>query len=74
MSKKYKESVLPASIPLRVSVEAGVSLGWSRWVGAKGISIGVDRFGASAPGNVNLEKYGLTAKKIAAAVKKLLKK
>jgi transketolase len=73
-SKRYQESVLPASVPLRVSVEAGVSLGWSRWVGDKGVSIGVDRFGASAPGNVNLDKYGLTAKKIVAAVKKLLKK
>jgi transketolase len=73
-SRRYRESVLPASVPLRVSVEAGVSLGWSRWVGAKGLSIGIDRFGASAPGNVNINKYGITAKKIAATVKKLLKK
>jgi len=69
----YRESVFPSSVSARVSVEAGVTLGWSRWIGDSGISIGIDRFGASAPGKVNLEKFGITAENIAAAVKELLK-
>ena len=73
-SEDYQESVLPASIVARVSIEAGVTFGWSRWVGNAGVAIGIDRFGASAPGKINLEKLGLTAENIATAVKKLLKR
>jgi transketolase len=73
-SEDYKESVLPPSVTARVSVEAGVTFGWSRWVGEAGISIGVDRFGASAPGAVNLKELGLTAENIVASVRRLLKK
>lgn len=69
---EYRESVLPASIAVRVSVEAGVTSGWSRYIGARGKAIGVDRFGASAPGEVIYEKLGLTAEAVVAAVKSLL--
>jgi len=73
-SEDYQESVLPPSVAARVSVEAGVTFGWSRWVGGTGISIGVDRFGASAPGAINLKELGLTAEHIVASVRRLLKK
>ncbi|MFO7910780.1 MAG: transketolase C-terminal domain-containing protein, partial [Desulfotignum sp.] len=51
MSDAYKESVLPADVPVRLSIEAGVAMGWERYVGPAGGSIGLTRFGASAPGN-----------------------
>jgi transketolase len=68
----YRESVLPASISARVSIEAGVSFGWSRHLGSAGKAIGVDRFGASAPGELIYEKLGLTAEAVVSAVKSLL--
>ena len=46
----YREQVLPPAVTARVSIEAGVTAGWERWVGDRGRAIGVDRFGASAPG------------------------
>jgi transketolase len=57
----YRESVLPRDVRRRVSVEAGVTLGWDRWVGDEGAIIGIDRFGASAPGATVLEALGLGA-------------
>jgi transketolase len=68
----YKEAVLPASIAARVSIEAGVTFGWSRHLGSAGKAIGVDRFGASAPGEVIYEKLGLTSQAVVSAVKSLL--
>ncbi|MDH3285760.1 MAG: transketolase, partial [Acidobacteriota bacterium] len=68
----YRASVLPAEIAARVSVEAGTTLAWRRYVGDFGRSIGVDRFGASAPGAVVMEQLGLTPENVAAAVKELL--
>jgi transketolase len=70
----YRESVLPAKISARVSIEAGVTLGWSRFVGIEGKTIGVDRFGASAPGEVIYEKLGLVPDTVVAAVKVLLER
>ena len=55
-----------------VSVEAGVTLGWSKYVGDKGISIGIDHFGASAPYQVLYEQFGISAEKVAAAAESLL--
>ncbi len=69
---EYRNQVLPPSVRARVAVEAGVSFGWERWVGDHGTIIGVDRFGASAPGKVLYEKYGLTSDHVANAVKSLL--
>lgn len=59
-SNDYKEEVLPSSITKRVSIEAGTTLGWHRYVGLNGITIGIDRFGASAPANILFEKFGFT--------------
>lgn len=72
--KNYRERVLPRRVSARVSIEAGVTLGWQKYVGEKGISIGVDRFGASAPYERIYQEYGLTADKVAEAAKKLLKR
>jgi transketolase len=67
----YRDEVLPPSVRARVSVEAGVTFGWERWVGEEGISIGVDRFGASAPGPRVLEELGVTTDAVADAVRRL---
>jgi len=64
--------VLPPDVRARVSVEAGSPFGWERYVGRDGVVIGVDRFGASAPGPVVMREYGFTAGHIVAAVKRLL--
>lgn len=59
-SAEYREDILPAAVRTRVSVEAGTTFGWERWVGTDGASVGIDRFGASAPGGVLFEKLGIT--------------
>jgi len=69
---EYKASVLPAGVP-KLAVEAGATLGWWKYVGLDGDVIGVDRFGASAPGPVVLEKYGFSADNVAAKAKALVK-
>jgi transketolase len=68
----YRESVLPRSVRARVSVEAGVTLGWERWIGDGGAAVGLDRYGASAPGEVNLERLGFTAENVASKVRSVL--
>jgi transketolase len=68
----YREFVLPSDVPLRVSIEAGVTLGWQKFVGQVGIAIGVDTFGASAPYERIYQEYGLTAKAVADAVASLI--
>ena len=67
----YRESVLPKAVQRRVSIEAGVTLGWERYVGTAGKAIGIDRFGASAPGGLLMEKLGMTAKSVVEAVRSL---
>ncbi|MGE0059422.1 MAG: transketolase [Dehalococcoidia bacterium] len=62
----YRESVVPRSIPVRVSVEAASTFGWSRFTGDHGRCVGIDRFGASAPGPTVLEHLGITAENVAA--------
>ncbi len=71
-TEEYRESVLPEAVKVRVSVEAGVTLGWERYLGSRGRAIGIDRFGASAPGNTVFEKLGLTADSVAETVKRLV--
>jgi len=56
----YRDEVLPPDAKARISVEAGVALGWKQWVGDEGDSISIEHFGASAPGNTVLEKFGYT--------------
>jgi transketolase len=71
-SKTYKEKVLPAAVTARVGIEAGMQLGWERWIGDKGVFIGMNSFGASAPGKVCFEKFGITTDAIIAAAKQQL--
>jgi transketolase len=68
----YRRELLPPAVTARVSIEAGVTQGWERYVGAEGTAIGVDRFGASAPGGTVMEKYGLTAEHVAEEARRLV--
>jgi transketolase len=70
----YRESVLPRGIKKRVTVEAGSPIGWHRWAGDEGAVIGVERFGASAPGQDVLTHLGFTPEHVAAAALRLLGK
>jgi transketolase len=70
-SASYHESVLPRSVAVRVSVEAGVTFGWQRWIGERGAAIGIDRYGASAPSEVTMERFGITAENVASTVRAL---
>ena len=64
-SDEYKNSVLPKEVKKRVSIEAGVSQGWEKYIGDEGISVAIDeKYGASAPGKTVFEKYGFTVEKI----------
>ena len=71
-SLDYKEQVLPSSIKKRISVEAASTFGWERYVGLEGISIGMKTFGASAPGNILMEKFEFNVKNIVSTSLKLL--
>ena len=73
-SQKYKDAVLPPTVSARVAVEAGISMGWERYVGSQGAVIGIDRFGASAPGSTVMDKYGMKAATIVAKITELLKR
>jgi len=73
-SAEYKESVLPSKIKARVSVEAGVKHGWERFIGDYGEAISIEKFGASAPVGIVMEKYGFTPANIVNTAKKVLEK
>jgi len=68
----YREEVLPSSVKARVAVEAGIKLGWERYVGREGAIVGMDGFGASAPGPVLYEEFGITAGHVVKAAKRLV--
>jgi transketolase len=70
--QEYRDTVLPPQVSARIAVEAGIKLGWEHYAGLKGKIIGMNSFGASAPGPVLYEKFGFTAEKIIAAAKELL--
>ncbi|MDE2270698.1 MAG: transketolase, partial [Xanthomonadaceae bacterium] len=70
--RTYRDSVLPPAVKKRLVVEAGCSQGWERWLGDAGAMLTVDRFGASAPGDLVLEKYGFTVDNVIAKAKMLL--
>jgi transketolase len=67
----YREAVMPKAVRRRVSIEAGVTLGWERWVGDEGRSVGIDHFGESAPGPILMEKFGMNAKSVVEAARSL---
>jgi transketolase len=69
---EYHEVVMPASVSARVAVEAGVSMGWERYVGSDGAIVGIDRFGASAPADRVFRELGVTANAVAEAARRLL--
>jgi transketolase len=72
-SDDYKMSIFPHGVP-KISVEAGATMGWYKYVGRDGVTIGIDRFGASAPGPIALEKLGISVPHVVEAAKKLVKK
>ena len=69
---EYKESVLPAAVTARVSIEAGIAMGWSKYLGAKGASVSIEHFGASASGNKCFEEFGFTVDNVVATAKSVL--
>ena len=72
-SQAYKDSVLPPAVTARLAIEAGIRMGWDRYVGPQGDVVSVDRFGASAPVGVIWEKFGFTAPAVAERARKLIK-
>lgn len=71
MPCEYKKSLLPCDVRKRVAIEAGASMPWYKYVGLDGKIVGIDKFGASAPGEVLYEKYGMTTENVVKAVKSL---
>jgi len=70
----YRESVLPADVRARVSIEAGATFGWHRWVGDRGVAIGIDHFGTSAPATAIATAFGFTPDAVARVASGLLTK
>lgn len=71
-SAEYKSSVLPSNVKARLAIEAGVSLGWHKYVGLEGDTLTVDKFGASAPAEDVFREYGFTVENVIEKAKKLL--
>jgi transketolase len=69
--QSYRDAVLPPAQHRRVSIEAGVTFGWREHIGDRGVAIGIDRYGASAPGELVLEKLGITAAAVVEAVQRI---
>ena len=69
---RYRDSVLPPATRARVSIEAGATFGWQRWIGDRGVAVGIDRYGASAPGDKNLAELGFTVERVVAAARATL--
>jgi len=70
--KDYRDQVLPPSLRARVSVEAGATKGWERYVGLDGATVGMNNYGASAPAGVLYEKFGITAERVVEEARKLV--
>jgi len=73
-SQEYRDDVLPPSVRARLSVEAGVGLGWERWVGNHGDVVSIERFGASAPYTTVLEQLGINVENVASRAVALLER
>ena len=71
-SEDYRKEVLPPDITARISIEAGSTHGWHKYIGLYGEAIGIDHFGASAPGEMLLKEFGFTSENIVSKAKKLL--
>ncbi|MEW4384279.1 transketolase [Staphylococcus epidermidis] len=70
-SSEYKESILPSDVTKRIAIEMASPLGWHKYVGIEGKVIGINSFGASAPGDLVVEKYGFTKENILKQVRSL---
>ncbi|MGH9584457.1 MAG: transketolase-like TK C-terminal-containing protein, partial [Bryobacteraceae bacterium] len=68
----YRESILPKALKRRVAVEAGATFGWARWTGSDGTVIGIDHYGASAPGDEIMRNFGFTAEHVTSAALRLM--
>ena len=71
-TQDYRDQVLPPAVKARVSIEAGVTFGWERWVGDGGAAIGLDHFGASAPAEILFEQFGFNVENVVNTAKSLL--
>ncbi len=69
---EYRESVLPAAVKVRVSIEAGIAMGWAKYVGAQGASVSIERFGASAAGSKCFEEFGFTVDNVVEVAQSVL--
>ncbi|MBI3458568.1 MAG: transketolase [Candidatus Rokubacteria bacterium] len=69
---EYREAVLPREVRRRLAVEAASPLGWERWIGEEGVMLGIDRYGASAPGEVNMREFGFTVEHVLTRARALL--
>ena len=72
--RKYKDSVLPPAVRARVAIEAGIEMGWHKYIGDNGVFVGMSSFGASAPAKVCFEKFGITAENAVKAAKESIAK
>ncbi|MEA2226326.1 MAG: transketolase, partial [Solirubrobacteraceae bacterium] len=73
-SQDYRDEVLPPAVRARLAIEPGATISWGKWVGLDGDVLGLDRFGASAPGTTVLEKLGFTSENIATRARALLER
>jgi transketolase len=70
--ESYRQEVLPPAVRVRLGIEAASPFGWERWVGGEGAMLGMESFGASAPGDRLFEEFQFTAERAAAIVRRLL--
>ena len=73
-SDDYKNSLIPKRGSMKISIEAGITMGWDKYIGSNGLSIGLDHYGASAPGKDLAEEFGFTATKVETKIREHLKK
>jgi transketolase len=73
-SDDYKNLLIPKRGSMKISIEAGITMGWDKYIGSNGLSIGLDHYGASAPGKDLAEEFGFTATKVEAKIRKHLNK
>ena len=73
-SENYKNSLIPKRGSMKISIEAGITMGWDKYIGSNGLSIGLDHYGASAPGKDLAEEFGFTATKVETKIREHLKK
>jgi transketolase len=72
--EEYRNRIVPPEITARISIEAGVTLGWHKYVGLQGEIVGIDHFGASAPGKTVLKEFGFTSENVLSRIRALLAK